>query len=467
LNYPYLASRLFNTPLMIHPGKLHAIVAGLSDRFGVVAPPAAYATPTGMREKGGYRIQNGVAVLDIFGVLAHRGGMQGDSSYIQGYDGLARQLDGALRDPAVEAILLNIDSPGGEVAGAFQLADQIHAARSIKPIHAIAGDLAASAAYLIASAADSLSLTATGIVGSIGVVTSHVDMSRAVDRMGMTVTYIYAGAHKIDGNPLEPLPEAVAAQIQAEVDYYYQMFLSAVAAYRPATDAAATESRLYIGKNAVDARLADRIETPDQAIARLANQISVSTRAPRAKGASMNFFNFGKKRLNLDISVSEPDPESEPEIVADLEDRIPDPSPAEPETAPPAAAIAPPAPAALSAMAIVQACNAAGESRLAELVLQTPHTAEQLRTRIDQAKSVRAVCATAGLPDLADGLIAHGADESAAKLATWEALAARTEKTPIDATQPVAKQRINRAEFESLSPVKRRDFVQSGGQITE
>ena len=140
---PHITARLFNCPLMIHPGKLHAIVAGLSDRFGVIAPPMpqAYTTATGERAPGGYRVlENGIAVLDIFGVLAHRGGITADSAYIQGYSQIAKGFENALGDPSVRAILLNIDSPGGEVSGAFQLADQIYSARGIKPIAAVASD---------------------------------------------------------------------------------------------------------------------------------------------------------------------------------------------------------------------------------------------------------------------------------------------------------------------------------------
>lgn len=463
-HYPLIASRLFNAPLMIHPGKLHAIVAGLSDRFGVVPPPApqAYTTPTGIREKGGYRVlDNGVAVIDVFGILAHRTALQADSSYIQGYDGLARQLAGALADSTVGAILLNIDSPGGEVAGAFQLADQIRAARGTKPIAAVAGDMAASAAYLIASAADSVSVAPTGMAGSIGVVTSHVDMSRALDAAGLTVTYIYAGAHKVDGNPLQPLPAEVAADIQAEIDHYYGLFVDAVAAYRGLDPAAVrgTEARTYIGAHAIAAYLADRVETPDQAIARLAASLSKSAGAPRARGQSMNIFGFGKKRLNLDISVSDPD-EAKP-----TDEPTPGESPADPaqsEEAAPAAR-----PETLSVLAVVKECHAAGVPSLAEHALKAPMTREALAGLIDQAKAVRAVCVAAGLANIAPYLIASGATEAEAKDATCTALAARSAENPVDATPPAQKDSLTRAAFAALHPAKQREFIVAGGNVTD
>ena len=294
MNYPHLAARIFNTPLLIHPAKLDAIVHGLGPRFGIDAAPQpeAYLTPTPKREPGGYRVVDGVAVIDVFGVLAHRSGFDANSSYIQGYDGLARQFAAALADPQAKAILLNIDSPGGEVAGAFQLADQIRAARGVKPIHAIAGDLAASAAYLIASAADTLSVTRTGEVGSIGVVMRHVDFSGALAQEGIRVTYIHAGSHKIDGNPYQPLPASVQADLQAQVDHYYGLFVDAVAASRKGMtreSIRATEARMFTAEQAVQMGLADGIISPDALLARMtasARTAKVPTSTPANRTTS-------------------------------------------------------------------------------------------------------------------------------------------------------------------------------------
>lgn len=286
MNYPHIASKIFNTPLLIHPAKLDAIVHGLGPRFGIDAAPQpeAYLTPSPKREPGGYRVIDGVAVVDIFGVLAHRSGFDANSSYIQGYDGLARQFSAAMADPQAKAILLNIDSPGGEVAGAFQLADQIRAARGTKPIHAIAGDLAASAAYLIASAADTLAVTRTGEVGSIGVVMRHVDFSGALAQEGIRVTYIHAGSHKVDGNPYQPLPAGVQADLQSQVDHYYGLFVDAVTESRKGMtreSIRATEARMFTAEQAVQMGLADMIVSPDQRIVQISKQVNLMT-FPRA-----------------------------------------------------------------------------------------------------------------------------------------------------------------------------------------
>ncbi len=402
--YPHIAARLFNTPLLLHPGKLSAIVAGLSQRLGVTPMPDAYATPTTTSERGEYKIIDRVAVIEVFGALAHRTQLRADSSFIQGYEGVAASFEKAIRDSAVSAIVLNLDSPGGEVAGAFQLAEQIHSARGKKPITAVASDMACSAAYLIASAADSISLTSTALVGSIGVVTCHADISKAMDKEGVAVTFLYAGSHKIDGNPYEPLPPAVAEQIQADVDHYYNLFVATVARNRPAISESAiraTEARTYIGQQAIAAKLADYIETPDQAIVRLTPKGSTS----QSRKTSMS-------------TVPEETPDT-PNV------------PAPPLPAPEATRY-------LDGVTTSRLCLAAGEPGLIPILLAMQVTEDDVKSRVARAAAVRQICAVAKQPELAAGLIANDADETAAKAATWAALVARDEAAPVDTAPPAA-----------------------------
>jgi len=277
INYPHIASRLFNTPLLIVPAKLDAIIVGLSGRFGadlrgVEAPSKeAYTTATGERRTPGYRVVGGVGVIDIFGVLAHRTSMQADSSWVLGYESIARRLAAAVADLEVSSIVLNLDTPGGEVSGLFDLVSSIREANAKKPVYAAVSDMAASAGYAIASAAREISITRTGLAGSIGVVMRHVDFSRALDSDGITVTHIFAGARKVDGNPYEPLPNDVRARFQQEIDALYELFVSTVAENRGISKESVrgTEAAMYSGQDAIDAGLADRIETPDQLIQRL------------------------------------------------------------------------------------------------------------------------------------------------------------------------------------------------------
>lgn len=289
--YPHLADRLLNTPLLLHPQKLDAIIAGLGGRLlGVdglqmdaaeltaraALPAEMFTTRRGERTERGYRVVDGVAVISAMGGLVHRTKLAADSSLLIGYNDLAVDVEDALGKSDVHAIALVMDSPGGEVAGAFELAERIYSARGRKPIVAVADGMAASAAYLAASAADEVVLTNTSYVGSIGVVMRHVDFSRALANDGITVSHIFAGEHKIDGNPYQPLPDAVRAALQADIEGLYQMFVQAVAKHRGMDEQAVRDTRagVYRGVAAVAARLADRIGTVDAVVAELATRRS-------------------------------------------------------------------------------------------------------------------------------------------------------------------------------------------------
>ena len=315
MKYPHITARFFNTPLLIHPQKLDAIIAGLSDRLlgahpqtvhvGAVASadgtrllaPALFSTRRGEASERGYRIVEGVAVLNVNGALLHRSRLDmAESTYLLGYNDLAADLEDAMSHPDVHAVLQVYDSPGGEAQGAFEFAQRVFDLRGRKPMHAIADGMALSAAYLGASAADEVAVTTTGYAGSIGVVSRHVDFSRALDQDGITVTHIFAGAHKVDGNPYEPLPEAVRGAWQAEIDGLYTMFVDAVALHRglDATAVRKTQAATFAGMAAVSAGLADRITTTDQLISELAARRSRSfpvgptARSNANTGASMS-----------------------------------------------------------------------------------------------------------------------------------------------------------------------------------
>lgn len=287
MKYPHLAARIFNTPLLIHPQKLDAIIAGLGDRLmggplrlldasgqPVVqaAVPEMFSTRRGERTDRGYRIVEGVAVLSVGGALVHRSRMEADSTMLLGYNDLAADLEEAMANPEVHAVLQVYDSPGGEVQGAFEFAQRVLALRGAKPMRAIADGMAASAAYLGASATDEIAISTTGYAGSIGVVMRHVDFSRALANDGIAVTHIFAGSHKVDGNPYEPLPEAVRAELQGDINDLYDMFIGAVAAHRKVSADAVrkTQAATYRGVAAIAAGLADRISTTDQMISELA-----------------------------------------------------------------------------------------------------------------------------------------------------------------------------------------------------
>lgn len=310
MKYPHLAAQIFNVPLLVHPQKLDAIIAGLGERLvgvkveavatepGAALPAEVFSTRRGSFSDAGYAVTDGVAVIFGSGALVHRTRFQAaDSSFFVGYNSLAQQLEAAQDDAEVHAVLQIYDSPGGEVAGAFEYGDRIHAQRGRKPMWAIADTMAASAAYLAGSAFEQLAVTATGYLGSIGVVLRHVDFSRALANDGIAVTQIFAGAHKVDGNPYEPLPKSVQADLQAEVEGIYDMFVAAVERNRglDARAIRATQAATYRGEAAVKHGLADRVATADQLISELAAlrarsyPVGQSARSTAStKGASMS-----------------------------------------------------------------------------------------------------------------------------------------------------------------------------------
>lgn len=276
----HVADRVLNRPLLLSPEKAQVIMSVLAGRIGVNSPEASRFEGSrvaqdedGRMKVKPYSVSNGVAIITITGSLVNRGAWIGAYSGLTSYEGIQHQLKTALADPAVHSVILDLHSPGGEAVGAFETAAVVRQVAASKRVLAVVNGMAASAAYAIASGANDIIVTETGVAGSIGVVMLHADYSRMLDREGVTPTLIHAGAHKVDGNPFEPLPDAVRADLQAEVDAFYDAFLATVAKGRgnrlPAATARKTEARTFIGKAAVAAGLADRVGTFESALAEL------------------------------------------------------------------------------------------------------------------------------------------------------------------------------------------------------
>ncbi|MCJ8322781.1 MAG: S49 family peptidase [Rhizobiales bacterium] len=237
-----------------------------------------------------------IAVIKVIGSLVHRGGWIGARSGLVSYQGLTRQLDAAENDPQIKTILFEYDCPGGEVAGVFELANKIR--NCGKHTVAFANNLAASAAFLLASACDERYVTDLGYVGSIGVVTIHQDISQKLEKEGVVITAIYAGADKTEGWAHKPISESFKASRQQDIDYIYEQFTAFVAVGLDVTQehVVGTNAKSFRGQHAVDAKLADGVTTYDQLILKLtANQpqFSGATKEtimsePKAEGAPGN-----------------------------------------------------------------------------------------------------------------------------------------------------------------------------------
>ena len=273
---PHIASRVLDTPLVIGQAKLEAILAVIGPRIGIEAPAPAVMNGDGRRRGVNLVTPEGIAVIPVFGTLVKRAGAIEAASGLTSYGHLEEQIMDAATDPAVRAVLLDVDSPGGEAAGVFDLSDLVYEARSLKPVWAVADEEAFSGAYAIASAAERLFVPRTGGLGAIGVVAVHVDRSARDAMEGFRTTTVYAGAAKNDLNPHETLKDGGRQTLQAEVDRLYQLFVDTVARNRGLTADAvrATEARLFFGEDAVRAGLADEVGTMRSAFAALADTLS-------------------------------------------------------------------------------------------------------------------------------------------------------------------------------------------------
>jgi ClpP class serine protease len=283
------AMRLFNTPLAIHGGKLAAVLEAIGPRLypgglaieGMPAPVdhvafaggrpsmARLGDQLGQRraDQGAgkpYAMVGSVAVIAIEGTLIHKGKWVGASSGETSYEGIQTAVRAAMADSDVRGVAFEVDSFGGEVAGAFDTAARIRALSAAKPTIAILTDFALSAGYLLASGAREIVMPSTGRAGSIGVVTIHTDYSQALANKGLKVTVLTAGKFKGEGNPYEPLGEETAARIKADLEAARVEFAATVHQGRgkrlSVEQALATEADDFRGEDAAELGLVDRVE---------------------------------------------------------------------------------------------------------------------------------------------------------------------------------------------------------------
>lgn len=295
MQFAHLATRLFNTPIAIHPRKAEIAISALAERLGVTSivrvdgremRPGAwfddddedFTSRRSTRVDPGYDVLNGVAVIPVSGTLVHKLGSLRPYSGMTGYDGIRQAWLTAQDDPEVKAIAEIYDSGGGEVAGCADLFETKLAMRGNKPCWAILSESAYSAAYWLASAADKVIVPRTGGTGSIGVICMHVDFSEALSKAGIKVTFITsAGAdRKTDGHAEIPLSDEALAAFQADIDAMGEIFADSVARARGLTaeTVLGMKAGTFMGANGVTAGLADAVMAPEQAFAALLAEVA-------------------------------------------------------------------------------------------------------------------------------------------------------------------------------------------------
>ena len=278
---PMSLARFLNAPLALWPGHaavlLEMLRAPRESVHALVEIPreaqlsqALEARSERMRP---YELIDGIAIIPVQGILVHGCTFWGWNE--TDYTSIAEKLIAALEDVEVRAIALHINSPGGEVAGCFDLADAIFAMRGEKPIWAILDENAFSAAYALASCADRIIVPRTGGTGSIGVVAMHTDITGALEKFGIKVTTIQYGARKTDSYPTTPLSDSARERFQSDIDLMGEMFVDLVARNRglAASKVRATQAGCFLGESGVTAGLADEVLSPDEAFVSLREAI--------------------------------------------------------------------------------------------------------------------------------------------------------------------------------------------------
>ena len=272
LNSPSAASRFAASGVAaVNPRYANFISGALGmvdpQMFSATAEDDFFDPNSGFSRYRPYEVKDGMLVIPVKGTLLSDFPYQ-LGTWATGYEYIKRAVARGMSDPGVRKIALMVDSPGGEVQDCFPLADFLATASKVKPIRAFAKS-AYSAAYALSSAAGKIIVEpVTGGVGSIGVVTAHVDYSKRLEQDGIKLTYIFFGKHKVDGNPYEPLSEDAQKRIQAEIDKLGETFVSRVAKNRGMDEAAvrATEALTYVAEEGVAVGLADAVGSLEDAL---------------------------------------------------------------------------------------------------------------------------------------------------------------------------------------------------------
>lgn len=250
-------AEFFDRPLALRPATAFALLKDAGS-FTLAATSSPTRTP--------YDIVSGVAVIPVCGVLVHeRSWWSWDETV---YSDIGSMIAMAMVDDQVKGVALEINSPGGTVSGCFDLCDAIYQMRDLKPIWAFINESGYSAAYAIASCAERIILPRTGGVGSVGVITMHIDITKMLDEAGIKVTTVQYGDRKSDSYPTTPLSDEARERLQADVDELGELFVATVARNRGIKRSAVrnTEAGCFMGESAINVGFADAVMSIDQAV---------------------------------------------------------------------------------------------------------------------------------------------------------------------------------------------------------
>jgi ClpP class serine protease len=318
-NMPHIASRILNKPLLLEPGYARTFFSALAPRLGIMElhdDEGQILTGEHMRMRADrfnstrerdrpFQVINGAAILPVSGSLVHKYGHLKPYSGMTGYDGIIARAADAFADPEVKGVMLDQDTPGGEVSGCFDSARKLRqmADAAGKPLWSLCYDMHCSAGMAIASAAHHRLMTASGIAGSVGVVMAHSSYAKKLEKDGMTVTLIHSGAQKVDGNPYQNLPEDVLARFQSETDALRNEFAQMLSDHMSLSVQAIldTEAATYRGQSAINVGFADELINGIDAVSHFCEHLS-----SRGRTISIGAHMSKSDMQNVDTTTTSP-----------------------------------------------------------------------------------------------------------------------------------------------------------------
>lgn len=230
-------------------------------------------------------VQGSIGIVSIKGPLVNNDSIWNRLFGITSYNEVQRALLEAVENVNIDRIVLDVDSPGGSVGGVGATADLIYAIdQTVKPVFAATDGTMASGAYWLASSARELYGAELSTIGSIGVVTTHMEQTKRLEKEGIKATVIRSGRYKQLGNPNEPLTEEGYNEIKGHLDKIYRVFVNHVAEVRNKsyeyTDEFMAQGREFMGDTAKEVGLIDNVANFQSAIAEISAKSIDTSRFP-------------------------------------------------------------------------------------------------------------------------------------------------------------------------------------------
>lgn len=288
LKYPRVWAAILETAWAILPAKMAEITEFMAYKSagGQISVEEARERFADGNQKSQPDAPARIGVLPVYGTISQRAGLLSMASGGTSVEEMTQAFRAFITDPDIDAVVMDVDSPGGSVSGLTEFASEIYRARKVKPVIAVANSMMASGAYWLGSAATEIVASPSSKLGSIGVIAAHENQRDAMAKLGVEVSLVSAGKYKAENNPFEPLSEEGRAEIQKRVDESYAMFTRDIAKGRGVSVQTVRdgfgEGRVVGAREAVALGMADRVATIDDVFAGLAKNKRDSGDSSRA-----------------------------------------------------------------------------------------------------------------------------------------------------------------------------------------